>query len=67
VQIDAGEAAAETSRRELCEVHCRGANERDHLAEADLLMVILPSEPLAPGDIELAPLTPQTVLGLLRR
>lgn len=56
------------------------ANEPDHLVDAELFMVDLREEPralaeideiawvdpAAPGDIELAPLTRQAVLGLLR-
>lgn len=58
----------------------QAANEPDHLVDAELFMVTLDSAPLAaaeideivwidpaaPGDINLAPLTAQTVFGLLR-
>jgi 8-oxo-dGTP diphosphatase len=56
------------------------ANEPGHLVDAELFMVILDGEPRAaaeideiawidptmPGDIEIAPLTRETVFGLLR-
>lgn len=96
-KVDPGESALDALRREVAEelgvsvlpsqVRALGryvaeaANEPDHLVDAELFMVTLPSEPRAaaeieeiawidpasPGDVQLAPLTEHTVFGLLNR
>lgn len=78
-ELDVAISASET--RALGRYVAEAANEPDHLVEAELFMATLKGEPhaaaeiveivwidpRAPGDIELAPLTRQTILSLLRR
>lgn len=75
-----GVAVAASAIHELGRHVAEAANEPGHLVEADLFSVILDGEPhaaaeidqivwvdpAATGDIELAPLTRDTVFGLLR-
>lgn len=75
-----GVVVSDSQIRALGRHVAQAANEPDHLVDAELFMVTLGSEPLAaaeideivwidpaaPGAIELAPLTAQTVFTLLR-